>query len=283
MSKLVGIIGYPIRHSISPVFQQAALDHHSLDATYQAWEVEPQSLPEFVNGLRSPDTLGINVTVPHKEAVMSHLDRIDEWAATAGAVNTVVNGGGKLVGHNTDGSGFLRALEDHGHFAPKGRSVLIMGAGGSAKAVALALARRGTARITIANRTIRRAQELAKLIRKHGPQVEAIPLAPSEDAFVRAAAACNLLVNCTTIGMKHGPDEEGSPIPAQLIPSDVLVYDLVYNPPETPLLREAARSGADILGGLPMLVYQGAASFEFWTGKTAPVEVMLKAAKAALP
>lgn len=283
MSKLVGIIGYPIRHSISPVFQQAALDYHSLDATYQAWEVEPQSLPEFINGLRSPDTLGINVTVPHKEAVMAHLDRIDEWAATAGAVNTVVNDGGKLVGHNTDGSGFLRALEEHGHFSPEDRSVLIMGAGGSAKAVALALARRGVSRITIANRTLRRAQGLAELIGKHGPRVEAIPLAPSEDAFVRAATACNLLVNCTTMGMKHGPDEKGSPIPAQLIPSDVLVYDLVYNPPETPLLREAARSGAATLGGLPMLVYQGAASFESWTGKSAPVEVMLKAAKAALP
>ena len=283
MSKLVGIIGYPIRHSISPVFQQAALDYYSLDATYQAWEVEPQSLPEFVNGLRSPDTLGINVTVPHKEAVMSHLDRIDDWAATAGAVNTVVNECGKLVGHNTDGSGFLRALEEHGHFSPEGRSVLILGAGGSAKAVALALARRGIARITIANRTLRRAQELAELIGKHGPRVEAIPLAPSEDAFVSAATACNLLVNCTTIGMKHGPDEKGSPIPAQLIPSGVLVYDLVYNPPETTLLREAARSGATTLGGLPMLVYQGAASFEFWTGKSAPVEVMLKAAKAALP
>ena len=282
MSKLVGIIGYPIRHSISPVFQQAALDHHSLDATYQAWEVEPHSLPEFINGLRSPDTLGINVTVPHKEAVMSHLDQIDDWATMAGAVNTIINEGGKLIGHNTDGSGFIKALEEHGHFSPEGCSVLIIGAGGSAKAVALALARRGVAAITIANRTLRRAQGLAELVRKHGPRVEAIPLVPPEDALAQAAATCDLLVNCTTIGMKHGPDEESSPIPAQLILSGALVYDLVYNPPETPLLREAARSGAATLGGLPMLVYQGAASFEFWTGKPAPVEVMLKAAKAAL-
>ena len=282
MSKLVGIIGYPIRHSISPVFQQAALDHHSLDATYQAWEVEPHSLPEFINGLRSPDTLGINVTVPHKEAVMSHLDQIDDWATMAGAVNTIINEGGKLIGHNTDGSGFIKSLEEHGHFSPEGCSVLIIGAGGSAKAVALALARRGVAAITIANRTLRRAQGLAELVRKHGPRVEAIPLVPPEDALAQAAATCDLLVNCTTIGMKHGPDEESSPIPAQLILSGALVYDLVYNPPETPLLREAARSGAATLGGLPMLVYQGAASFEFWTGKPAPVEVMLKAAKAAL-
>ena len=282
MSKLVGIIGYPIRHSISPIFQQAALDYHSLDATYQAWEVDPSSLPEFVNGLRSPDTLGINVTVPHKEAVMSHLDQIDDWATMAGAVNTIVNEGGKLIGHNTDGSGFLRALEKHGHFSPEGCSVLIIGAGGSAKAVALTLARRGVATIIIANRTLQRAQGLAELIRKQGPRVEAIPLVPPGDALAQAATTCNLLVNCTTMGMKHGPDEENSPIPAQLIPSSALVYDLVYNPPETPLLREAARSGVATLGGLPMLVYQGAASFEFWTGKSAPVEVMLKAAESAL-
>ncbi len=287
MSKRLGIIGYPIRHSISPIFQQAALDYYSLDATYQAWEVEPSSLPEFVAGLRSPDTLGSNVTVPHKEAVMPHLDQVDDWARMAGAVNTIVNEDGKLTGHNTDGPGFLRALEEHGHFSPEGRRVLIIGAGGSAKAVALALARRGVASITIANRTLHRAQRLAELLEGHGSllgdiRVEAISLIPSGEALVQAAATSDLVVNCTTLGMVHGPDEDSSPLPAEYIPSHALVYDLVYNPPETPLLREAARAGATILGGLPMLVYQGAASFELWTGKRAPVEVMMKAAEAAL-
>ena len=286
----MGIIGYPIRHSISPIFQQAALDYYSLDATYQAWEVAPQGLAEFVQGVRSADTLGINVTVPHKEAVMSHLDDIDDWAQMAGAVNTVVNDRGKLAGHNTDGSGFLRALEEHGHFSPEGSRVLIIGAGGSAKAVAMALARKGVSTITIANRTLQRAQRLAELIEGHGPRVEAVPLfRPGEDSSVssaqtlaQAAATADLLVNCTTLGLRHGPDENTSPIAAQHIPSRALVYDLVYNPPETPLLREAARAGAGTLGGLPMLVYQGAASFEFWTGKKAPVELMMKAAEAAL-
>ena len=290
MAKRVGIIGYPIRHSISPVFQQAALDYCSLDATYQAWEVAPHALAEFVQGIRSTDTLGINVTVPHKESVMSHLDYIDDWAQMAGAVNTIVNDGGNLAGHNTDGFGFLKALEEHGHFSPEGTRVLIIGAGGSAKAVAVALARKGVSTITIANRTLQRAQRLAELIEGRGSRVEVIALfhpgedssVPSERALARAAATADLLVNCTTLGMKHGPGEHTSPIPFQHIPSRALVYDLVYNPPDTPLLREAARAGAATLGGLPMLVFQGAASFELWTAKKAPVEVMMKAAEAAL-
>ena len=282
MSKRIGIIGYPIRHSISPIFQQAALDFFCLDAIFEAWEVEPKGLSEFIRGLRSPSTLGINVTVPHKEAVMAHLDDIDEWSQTAGAVNTVVNEEGRLIGYNTDGRGFLRALKDQGRLSPKGCKALIFGAGGSAKAVGLALAREGVASITIANRTAERAQRLADLLRGHGPEVMAVPLSWPGDALARAAEESDLLVNCTTLGMKHGPSEDASPIVSRYIPSGALVYDLVYNPPETPLLREAANAGASTLGGLPMLVYQGAAAFELWTGKEAPVEVMMKAAQGAL-
>lgn len=276
----LGIIGYPIRHSLSPVFQQAALDHYSLDSTYEAWEVEPGQLAEFVRSLRSPDVLGINVTGPHKEAVISLLDEVDDWATTAGAVNTIVNHAGRLTGHNTDGTGFLRALEEHGRLSPEGRSVLIMGAGGSAKGVSLALARRGASRITIANRSLDRARLLAGLVAEHGPDSKAIPLLDEE--LAQATAESDLIVNCTTVGMKHGPAEGTSPLSARYIPARALVYDLVYNPPETPLLREAAMAGASVLGGLPMLVYQGAASFEHWTGKDAPLEVMMDAARAAL-
>ena len=282
MSKRIGIIGYPIRHSISPIFQQAALDYFRLDATFEAWEVEPKELPEFIKGLRSPSTLGINVTVPHKEAVMGHLDHIDEWSKTAGAVNTVVNEKGKLTGYNTDGLGFLRALKDLGQLSPKGCKVLIFGAGGSAKAVGLALAREGVASITIANRTAERARHLADLLRVRGPEVEVVPFSWSGDALVRAAGECDLLVNCTTLGMKHGPAEDASPIASRYIPSGALVYDLVYNPPQTPLLLEAAMAGASSLGGLPMLVYQGVAAFKLWTGREAPVDLMMKAAQGAL-
>ena len=282
MTSRVGVIGYPIRHSISPVFQQAALDHCSLDAVFTAWEVEPGELTAFMAGVRSPDMWGINVTVPHKEAVMRHLDRIDGWAEMADVVNVVVNEGGRLSGYNTDGVGFLRALEEHGRFSPEGRRVLILGAGGSAKAVALALAGRGVAAMTIANRSLDRALALARLLEGHCPSVGAVPLLDPGEAAVEAAMGSDLLVNCTTLGMRHGPGEGRSPLPAGCIPPHALVYDLVYNPPETPLIREAATAGALALGGLPMLVYQGAAAFQLWTGREAPVEVMMRAAKAAL-
>ena len=282
MAALVGIIGYPIRHSISPVFQQAALDHYSIDATYEAWEVEPPKLAEFIGWLRSNDAMGINVTVPHKETVIAHLEETDEWAKQAGAVNTLVNRGGKFTGHNTDGVGFIRALQERAGFSAEGANVLILGSGGSAKGVALALARQGASSITFANRTLERAQQLAELVGKQGLTVNAIPLFDDEEGLARVSVGSDLLVNCTTMGMKHGPDEVGSPIKAGGIPGEALVYDLVYNPPETPLLREAKLAGARTLGGLAMLVYQGAASFEHWTGRQAPVDVMMNAAERAL-
>ena len=290
MSMRIGVIGYPIGHSISPMFQQAALDHYSLDARYQAWEVVPQELAQFMQGLRSSGTLGISVTVPHKEAVMAHLDRIDPWATMAGAVNAVVYRDKELAGYNTDGLGFIRALEQDARFAPEGCNALIIGAGGSAKAVALALAGRGAAAITIANRTLERAQALANMLvqqesfgaEKGLPRVGAVSLSNNDEAFTRAVSESDLIVNCTTLGMRNAPAEDLSPISAGIIPARALVYDLVYNPPETPLLREAAKAGASRLGGLPMLVYQGAASFELWTSRDAPVEVMMDAGKAAL-
>lgn len=282
MTKSVGIIGCPIRHSISPIFQQAALDYYGIDAIYEAWEVEPPSLPKYIRQLRSPNTWGINVTVPHKEAVIPLLDGVDDFASAAGAVNTIINEDGNLVGHNTDGVGFLKALEDNGHFQPQGRKVLVLGAGGSAKAVALALSSCGVTEVAIANRTLERATRLAEIISTHGTEVDAMSLTDSTGTLVRKAGESDLIVNCTTLGMKYGLDEHSSPMRSEQIPATALVFDLVYNPIETPLLREAKRAGAATLGGLAMLVYQGAASFEMWTGKKAPVEIMLKVAKEAL-
>ena len=280
MTAKLGIIGFPIGHSISPVFQQAALDHLHIDATYQAWEVSPGSVERFVQGLRGPEMLGINVTVPHKEAVIPYLDEWDDSATAAGAVNTIVNRGGHLSGHNTDGSGFLRALRDTGGFDPRGRRVLILGAGGAARGVSLALILAGVGHLTIANRTLSRTDVLLKLAGIHGIGAQAIPL--DGDTLASAAASVDLIVNCTTIGMSHGPDETGTLLTREQIPSTVLLNDLVYNPLETPLLREAAQAGARTLGGIHMLVYQGAASFEMWTGQDAPVTVMLEAAIRAM-
>lgn len=280
----IGIIGFPIRHSISPVFQQAALDHYGIDARYQPWEVDPKDLGEFMESMRDPDAIGNNVTVPHKEAVMVHLDEVEDWARQAGAVNTVVNQNGRLVGHNTDGVGFLRGLTESSGFTTDGARVVIFGAGGSAKAVALALAGEGVVSITIVNRTLERAERLAELISSAGSsgfQVDAVPL-DDEERTAREAAESNLLVNSTSMGMLHGPDESGSPILARHIPQGAVAYDLVYNPSETPFLREAAEAGAVAIGGLSMLVHQGARAFELWTGKEAPVQVMMSAAVQAM-
>jgi shikimate dehydrogenase len=280
VSSVLGIIGFPIGHSISPKFQQAALDYYGIDGTYQAWEVAPQQVEDFVRSLRRPDVLGINVTVPHKQAVIPSLDEVDQWATEAGAVNTIVHRDGRLTGHNTDGYGFLRALREAGGFEPQGRRVLVLGAGGAARGVVLALVREGISQLIVANRTLARAEALVQLARGKGVVGQAIPLGWNELAL--AAVHSDLIVNCTTIGMTHGPDAQGSPLLLHQIPPTALVYDLVYNPLETPLLREAARAGAGVLGGIQMLVYQGAASFEMWTGKPAPIEVMLKAAKHAM-
>ena len=276
----LGIIGFPIRHSISPVFQQAALDHLGMDTSYQAWEVNPGELGEFIGGLRSPDVLGINVTVPHKEAVVPFLDEVDDWATAAGAVNTIVNRAGRLTGHNTDGTGFLRALREAGGFNPKGRRVLILGAGGAARGVVLALIRDGVGQLTIANRTLERAQQLSRMARDNGHDARAVTLEQVDLSL--AAPSAELIVNCTTIGMSHGPNETGTPLSAAQIPATALVNDLVYNPLETPLLRQASLAGASTLSGIHMLVYQGAASFEMWTGQIPPVQVMLRAATKAM-
>ena len=278
MPQRLGIIGHPIGHSISPLFQQAALDAIGFDGTYEPWDVAPDAVGDFVNGLRAPGTLGINVTVPHKEAVIPLLDEVDDWASTAGAVNTIVNRNGRLTGHNTDGIGFLRAVREGADFEPRGRDVLVLGAGGSARGVVYALARAGAAQLFIANRTLERAERLASLSIDSGVAAEALALSDAP----RAAREVGLIVNCTSMGMVHGPDETSSPLYAADIPSAALVNDLVYNPLETPLLHEAARAGAAILGGIQMLVYQGAASFEMWTGQPAPVSVMLEAATDAM-
>ena len=256
------------------------MDHLGIDASYRAWEVKPEEVGEFVAGLREAGTLGINVTVPHKESVIPHLDEVDQWARTAGAVNTIVNRDGRLTGYNTDGLGFLRALLEVNGFAPQGRRALVLGAGGAARGVVLALVREGVSHLTVANRTLNRAERLVQIAQDGGVSSLAIPLAGT--ALEGEAASADLIVNCTTLGMAHGPDGQGTPLNWQQIPSTALVNDLVYNPLETPLLRAAAQAGAQVLGGIHMLVYQGAASFEMWTGRPAPVTVMLEAASRAM-
>ena len=280
MTQLAGIFGFPLEHSISPAIHQAALDHHFLPARYELWPTPPERLRDGVEKLRGDSYLGANVTVPHKERVRAFLDDMDSWARTIGAVNTIVKEGGRLIGHNTDAYGFVRSLRERGGFDPEGKRVLMLGAGGAARAAAFGLAREGILSLTIANRNSGRAVALAEELKSHLSDVTTAPL--DDDRLAEAGALADLIVNCTSLGMKHGEGEGRTPLKAAAIPPDALVSDMVYNPPDTPLLREAAKAGARTLGGLPMLIYQGAAAFERWTSKEAPIDVMFRAAEKAL-
>lgn len=278
----IAIIGFPLGHSISPHFQQAALDYYGLSAHYETWEVPVQALPQVIPRLRQADCLGANVTVPFKEAVLPLLDVLEPRAERIGAVNTIAKKGSRLIGYNTDAQGFLRALREDANFDPRGRCALLLGAGGAAHAVAFALAEDGIASLFLANRNLERAEQLAHSLRLSGYQgrIEVIPLEIARlSTFLRQS---QLLVHCTPMGTKGSPEQGRSLLSSEDIPQGTLVYDLVYNPPETPLLQEAQRAGARSLGGLPMLVYQGAASFQRWTGKGPPLEVMFAAARRAL-
>jgi shikimate dehydrogenase len=286
VKQFIGVIGYPLKHSVSPDFQQAALDYCKLDMRYEAWEVKADDLPSAINRLRQPQNLGANITVPYKEAVIGLLDQIDDFAGLVGAVNTVVNRDGRLAGFNTDAVGFLKALREDASFEPVNKKVLILGAGGAARAVSFGLLQGKVNTLIIANRSLAKAESLAGALAKQvanskmKTEIAAVPL-PSAN-LSKVVVECQLIVNCTTVGMKFSSEEERSPLVSRLIPKDALVYDLVYNPSQTPLLKMAKAAGAKTIGGLPMLVYQGAASFKLWTGREAPLDIMLSAAKKAL-
>jgi shikimate dehydrogenase len=233
-----------------------------------------------VERLRGAEYLGANVTIPHKERVLPMLDGVDPQAATIGAVNTIVKEGRRLIGHNTDAGGFVRSLRERAGLEPRGKRVLLLGAGGAARAAAFGLAGEGIAALTIANRTVERAVSLATAVGEAVPRTAAIPLDAA--ALKRALTAVDLVVNSTSLGMSHGEDAGVTPLTADMVPEGALVYDMVYTPPITPLLTAAFEAGARTLGGLWMLVYQGAAAFELWTAKKAPIKVMYGAAETAL-
>jgi shikimate dehydrogenase len=280
MTKFVGLIGNKLKHSISPIFQQAAFDYLGLDIRYEVWETAKDELPEVVEGMRDVSKLGANVTIPYKEAALPLLDDVDSDARRIGAVNTIVNRGDKLIGYNTDSSGFLRALREDGGFSPRNKRAVLLGAGGAARAVGFALVGAGVKSLVILNRTQSRGEALAWDLKVSDTEV--VALSWKDGKTLTALTECDLLVNCTSVGMKDSAGEGKSPLGVGLIPKRALVYDVVYNPIETPLISAAKKAGARTLGGLPMLVYQGAASFELWTGKSAPIDMMMRVAKRAL-
>jgi shikimate dehydrogenase len=282
MSNTVGLIGHPLEHSVSPAFQQAAFDHHGLDVRYEKWETPEGELAARVERLREDSVLGANVTIPCKEKIIPFLDELSDTAARIGAVNTIVNRTGRLMGFNTDVEGFITSLRQDANYRLRNRKVVVLGAGGVARAVVFALLNEEVTSVTVFNRSVERARSL---VRSFARSAGRIPLAAPPWTELETSSEvqdCDLLVNCTSLGMRYGATEAESPLGADLIPKDALVYDLVYNPEETPFLREAKKAGAETLGGLSMLVHQGAASFELWTGKSAPVDIMLRTAREAL-
>ncbi|NPB04024.1 MAG: shikimate dehydrogenase [Thermotogae bacterium] len=262
-----GIIGHPVKHSLSPLMQTEAFKEAGIDAVYVPFEVEPENLEEAVSGLRALSVKGFNVTVPHKEKVAQLLDFLTEDAEFLGAVNTVKNENGKLTGYNTDAEGFLRSLIEEGVELSE-KKVLMFGAGGAARAVGYALLKGGVKFLNIVNRNFSRAKAVAELLSKRG-NVLVYPLKESTiDVLLKDA---DIIVNATSVGMK----EDDPPLfDYSKIPEGITVVDIIYNPPETPLLKAAKEKGCRTVNGLGMLVHQGAVAFEVWTGRKAPVKKM---------
>ena len=272
---LAGIIGHPVAHSLSPVFQSAAFKECGLDVRYETWDTPAEALAGRVVSLRDPKYLGANVTIPHKVAVFPLLDELGGHAARVGAVNTIVNRNGRLFGFNTDGPGFVAALRNDLAFDSAGKTVLLLGAGGAARGIAFALAEARAEELVIVNRSLARAEGLAADVAATGTGVSAAASPPDLARF-------DCIVNCTSLGMHGGPGPAELPCDLASARPGALAVDIVYAPARTPFLAAAALAGLRTLGGLPMLIYQGALAFELWTGVHAPVDVMFEAAHRVL-
>ncbi len=280
MRKIVGIIGYPLGHSVSPAMHNAAFRELGLDYEYVPFEVEPADLPQALPGLRALHVAGFNVTIPHKETIIPLLDDVTKLARTIGAVNTVVNQDGELIGYNTDGPGFIESLQEDAAFEPAGKKAVVLGAGGASRAVSAMLAEAGAASLVISDIFEDKAKELAEY--NDGLSKTKCSWAKPDSQSLRSAIEqADLLVNTTPLGMH--PDVNKTPLPEKIkLPKKLLVYDLVYNPAETKLLKTAKAAGCRAVSGLGMLVRQGALAFTVFTGEEAPLETMWSAAQKAL-
>ncbi len=273
LSELVGVFGYPVAENPTIVMQEAAFRAKNLDWRYLTIEVRPEDLADALRGLRAMNMRGINLTIPHKVAVLDLLDEVAPDAALIEAVNTVRRDGDRLIGENTDGKGFLRSLRDDVGIDPERKNVVILGAGGAARAISVELALAGAGEITIVNRTAGHGEALAEHL---NAKTDARATFSRWQADYAVAQETDLLINATSIGLF--PDIDARPaIDYESILDGMLVCDVIPNPPQTPFLQEAKRRGAQTLDGLGMLVYQGAIGFSMWTGVEAPVEVMHQA------
>jgi len=276
-TRVCGVIGDPISHTLSPIIHNAAFSHLKLDFVYLAFDVKPSELENALHGIRGLGIHGLNVTMPHKKAVLRFLDEVDQTVKFLGVVNTILNKKGQLCGFNTDGFGALRALKEN-RIDLSGKKALLLGAGGAAKAIALSLAEE-VEELTLLNRTLEKVRELEEKLNQHfGEKVRSDTLSPGNvKKYLRDS---DILINATSVGMY--PNLSQSIVPSEILKPDLVVMDIVYNPVETQLVENARTAGASVITGVEMLIHQGAASFEIWTGCPAPVDVMRKAAQSKL-
>jgi len=263
-TRLVGIIGDPVRHTKSPLMLNAAFAEAGLDFQMFAMPVAEGQVRSAIEGLRSLGIVGCSVTMPHKSAVVEHLDACSEVAVVLNAVNCIRRDGDALIGENTDGAGFLRGLAHDVGFDPAGRRCAVVGAGGAARAVVLALAGAGASQVLVVNRTYSKAEAAAAL----APDVGSV----GDESSLRDV---ELIVQATSVGMFDG---DCSAVPSTLFRSGQIVADLIYHPTVTPTMSAASARGCVVTNGLSMLIHQGAAAFEHWAGRPAPIEAMIQAA-----
>lgn len=271
-TKVVGLIGYPIGHTLSPAMHNRAFEYLDLNYLYLPFPVKESNLKEALRALPALSVVGVNVTLPYKERVLEYLDEVSEEAELTQAVNTILVKDSRLIGYNTDGKGFVTSLKKGAEFNPRDKKVVIIGAGGASRAVSIGLAKEGVEKITLIDIVFNKAQSLASHIAKNISKVEVA--AVKEEGLGKEVREADILINATPLGMR--PDDS-LPIDPKLLHPNLLVYDLIYNPSKTKLLSEAERIGAKTLNGIGMLLYQGALTFTIWTDKEAPIEIMARA------
>ncbi|MBI4837792.1 MAG: shikimate dehydrogenase [Nitrospirae bacterium] len=272
-TKIIGLFGFPVEHTLSPAMHNAAFKAMGLDMRYLPFKVSPQDLPHAVRAIRALNLTGVNVTVPHKEKVISLLDEVDKEAQFIGAVNTIVNKDGKLTGYNTDGRGFMQSLSEAG-IQVCGKKILIIGAGGASRAISYYLSEKA-GKLVLFDIDKKKAGRLIRDLRKIRKNVFPFNLQPS--SFNLAFNELDIIINATPLGLK-----KGDPLPVNInnLHKKHIVCDLIYR--RTPFLDKASKKGCKTLNGLGMLLWQGVFAFELWTGKKPPVTVMQKALKSGL-
>lgn len=274
--KIYGILGYPARHSLSPTMHNAAFRALKINAEYRIFEKKPEELEDFLYSLSKDNIFGLNVTIPYKEKVIPFLDKISREARLIGAVNTIRLSANRLEGFNTDGEGFLKHLTEDLNFNPKGKIIAIIGAGGAARAISVYLSKLKPKRIIIYDIDKVKLSILINHLEENFNNIELKIANSIEELNIKDS---DLLVNATPIGMK---ESDPCLVDEKFIHKNLLVYDLIYSPVETKLLKISKEKGTYVSNGLGMLLYQGMLSFEIWTGKDAPKEIMRKALNKAI-